>query len=74
MKDVLTHLIVVNISQYIPISNHHIVHLKLTHCCNYITVKLGKKNMISEVSHICINLSFCVVFPPGLSDLASEFG
>lgn len=33
--------------------------------------KAGKKeNMISEVSHICINLSFPVVFPPGLSDLA----
>lgn len=73
MKDLLTHLIVVNISQYIPIPDHHTVHLKLTQYCNYITVKLGKKeNMISEVS--LINLSFPVVFPPGLSDLASEFG
>lgn len=45
MRDVLTNLIVVNISKYIHISNHHVVHLKLTVLyVNYISIKLGKKH------------------------------
>lgn len=50
--DTLTNLIVVIISQYMAISNHHIVQLKLTQYVNYISIKLAKKreNVIVTVS------------------------
>ena len=44
MTDVLTNLIVIIVLQYIHISNHYTVHLKLTqYYVNYISVKLGRK-------------------------------
>lgn len=33
VKDVLTHLIVVNILQYMHVPSYHIVHLKLSEWC-----------------------------------------
>ena len=41
MTEVLTNLSVINISQYIHVSNPHILPLKLTQCyINYISIKL----------------------------------
>lgn len=49
--EVLMNLIVVIISQYIEIANHHIVELKLIQYVNYISIKLGKKeHYIIEIS------------------------
>ena len=44
VMEVLTNLIVVIILQYVFVSNHHIIHLKLTQChVNYISIKLKEK-------------------------------
>lgn len=49
MKDVLINLIVVNISRYIFVSNHHAVHLKLTQY--YVSIKPEKrKTKINNVT------------------------
>ena len=42
--EVLTNLTVVIISQYIHVSKHHILHLKLVHViCQYHLIKAGEK-------------------------------
>lgn len=41
--DVLTHFIVVIISQYMCVSNHYTIYLKLTQCvCQLFSIKLEK--------------------------------
>lgn len=48
-EDVLTNLTVVHISQYVPVSNHHIVHLKLTQCSTLLYLsKAGRKKNHEE--------------------------
>lgn len=48
VKDVLTSPTVVNMLQYIHVSNHHVIYLKLIQCymsiifVNHISIKLGK--------------------------------
>lgn len=43
MKDALTKLIVVNISQWICLSNYHIVHLRLIQCCRSVGSQWNQK-------------------------------
>lgn len=40
---VLTNLILVIISQAIHVSNHHIIHLKLTQCCMLLTFQKSRE-------------------------------
>ena len=57
----LTNLIMITISQYLNISNHHTIHLKFTQC--YLSI------MGSMVKDLCANAG-----ATGDSDLISESG
>lgn len=46
--NVLTNFITVTISQYVHVSNNHIVHLQPTKYVNYISIKLGEKEKLRE--------------------------
>ena len=51
-SEVLTNLIVVIISQYIHISNHYVVHLKLTQCYMSIISQWSCKKLKIELSYV----------------------
>lgn len=71
--NVLTSLIVVNISQCIHISNYHVIYLKLTQCSlSVVSLRLMEENKakkyiyisnisISNIQKYCYNTRFCIL-------------
>ena len=57
--DILTNLIVVIISQYICISNHHIVYLKLNVVCQLYLSKAGKKIKDGNMFIFLMGMTYC---------------